>query len=487
MVEDNKSKFSIPEAIAEPDGVKQSPLAPKWWGPKETPSSQQGVDPVATVESAVSKTVEEVVAVVSVSEPPKPEVLAIDTSPEKTVAEIIAMVPASPPLAEKLLEEVIAVKVSPAVAEKPVAIAERPVVETVSTVSTPTPSPEKSAITGSDEGQVLKTMTDVASRAIERSKSSLARLEQLGFAKRSEGGTSTERTSSTPPKDPFVTSAEKEARLKAIREATAKRIEKGKVPHEQPASFSSAPAPVEAKKTEEVVEVIPPAAAPSVVQPPVEAVATVTTVQEASPASPEAPVISELSPVATFSEVSVSVQAEVVPQSLETLVPPPPRPAATFPQKKPEVRSANKARINEAYLRQLKGEEPIEEPLLEKGPESTATAQTSTNDGRREIPLEPLCTGVFNALGDLVGGVVYVTRAVGGSLEKVFSTGSDAAPKESGTGQVALGAKEVVAGAKEIIKGTGDIVVGTFSVLTVPVVAAIRSMQSKEKSESEKA
>jgi hypothetical protein len=96
--------------------------------------------------------------------------------------------------------------------------------------------------------------------------------------------------------------------------------------------------------------------------------------------------------------------------------------------------------------------------------------------------VEDLGVGVFNALGDMVGGVVHLARAVGGGVKKVVDTSS--VSQESGTNRMVLGAQGMLTGVKEIVKGGGNIVIGTIGLVTVPVAAVIKSMNKSESKEA---
>ncbi|CAK0756181.1 conserved hypothetical protein [Gammaproteobacteria bacterium] len=305
------------------------------------------------------------------------------------------------------------------------------------------------------------------------------------------------------PKETFVTAAEKERMLKSIRDVAAKEIEDKAALRARLEQFA-AEKPVDEKKEEKKMEVLATTAEPAAIEsaPPAvmamggdkaEVVAVETTLTR-PPMEMAAPV----------PESAPSSQEGA--EHLGTLMPPPLRPAAGSLRHKSEIRSATQTRINEAYLRQLKGEEPLpeEEVPESKKPDAPQKPVSSPRrassrprpdaEGVRRVPVESFGTGVFNLLGDMVGGVVYLARTVGGGVKKAVAP--NPASQASGTAQMAdkmaKGVREVFSGAGNIVKGSGNIVIGTLGVVTMPVVEAvgaaihsIKSPSSPEESEKE--
>jgi hypothetical protein len=435
--------------------VKDNPLSPKWWSQKSTDGNKAEVVALETsiakdeaVDSAAPNSeAASLPPPVTISEKSEGEKEALTTSlpekPAETVGEEGKALKTMSDIASKAIEKGksplsrFSTPPPPHSASTKDEVA--PVVAIAATIATDS-KPETKGSEGvkAEEGQILKTMSDVASKAIEKSKSSMARFEHLGAAKKPEDISSSiisEKVSSTTTREHFVTAAEKEARLKAIRDAAIQGIERKKALGEQ--KVSETVASVDEKKPEETATIA----------------ASVETVD---------------------TEVVV-IPTEVSHHDLDTLVPPPPRPAGIFSQNKTEIRSAAQTRINEAYLRQLKGEGSAEDS-------SPSSSGKSNEDGLREVPLESLGTGVFNALGDMVEGVVNITRTLGNGIGKFVADNPTA--KVPGTDKIALGGQGMLIGAKEIVKGGSNIVIGTVSMVTAPVAAVIKSIQSAAKSKS---
>ncbi|MBF0123857.1 MAG: hypothetical protein HQL60_00815, partial [Magnetococcales bacterium] len=208
---------------------------------------------------------------------------------------------------------------------------------------------------------------------------------------------------------------------------------------------------------------------------------------------------------------AVAESAEAVPEGV--LVPPPVRVVPLSQRNKQEpIRSAAQAKLNEAYLQQLKGADPLPEGLrMDPIAPSQPGAQPSkpavmrtvkrrrpvvhrrvTADGGMEIPVESLGTGIFNALGDMVGGVVQITRSLkkraGGASAPVAPIADDyeedfgSKPIAAASSTVRManrmtsGVLGVVTGVGDIVKGGSNIVVGTVGVVTAPVVSAVGSV-----------
>jgi hypothetical protein len=477
MNEDNQYPF---DSSSEPAPVKQSPLSPKWWHPKE------GNDSGLSSNNAKSESV-----AVETATPPV-VVASVDSQPQIDNPETASLPPSSPVAeTEKNTVEAESVVLSGTpveVADEKGSVAMKDEGVTTSTSPSAPPSSEQAIVTDKEDGKILKTMSDVAAKTIERNRSSLSKLTQFGGMKKqdpqdhSETPVSSEGISSSAPRESFVTSTEKESRLKAIREAAAQKIAQSREFHTRQAS-----SPVVEKKPEVAAVVTP-------VPSPVEMVAPEVSIPEEIVSSPEASVpppeetASQTSNHSLIEEVAVAevvVPAVVTPvvSPLDILVPPPPRPAGSFSsQNKPEVRTSTQTRINEAYLRQLKGEEPSIPDGTQKPKESSRTNNKPQENGSKGIPVEDLGVGVFNALGDMVGGVVHLARAVGGGVKKVVDTSS--VSQESGTNRMVLGAQGMLTGVKEIVKGGGNIVIGTIGLVTVPVAAVIKSMNKSESKEA---
>ncbi|CAK0742919.1 hypothetical protein CCP3SC1_1370003 [Gammaproteobacteria bacterium] len=440
MNEDNKSASdNLSTDGNEP--VKNNPLSPKWYAPKsaEPAPDISKVETVAvetTVTSPPPSTPEEVVAPAAVETPVEPQ-------PEAKEPEAVSP-PAEPAAVVEEVKEAAPVVTPPA---KPVA----------------------------EDGQLLKTMSDIASKAIEKGKSSLSRFEHRSFSKKQENvtvaTTGADKVSPPPLRESFVTTAEKEQRLKDIREAAAQKIERNKAARIP--SFGVTAPPVDEKKPEEV-------AVRSAVVPLSSSPVEVVVAELVAPEAAVVTVVSEVIPPET-----AAAPAEIASANLDVLVPPPPRLVVASSHSKPEIRSAAQARINEAYLRKLKGEDP-EEAASAPEPKSPAAsvADKPNEDGLREISVEDLGTGIFNALGDMVGGVVHLTRVLGGGIKNVVVANPLSSQEcVSGTARMAQGVREMVTGVKEIAKGGGSIVIGTVGAITTPVIGVINSIKSSGKSE----
>ena len=254
-----------------------------------------------------------------------------------------------------------------------------------------------------------------------------------------------------PRKESFVTAAEKERMLRSIRDTAAKEIEDKKAMRARLDQVA-----VEAGGAEAREVVISGSNKAEVV-----AVETTITSQDVA------------------SEAPPTVLDEVAHPG--TLVPPPLRPSVGSLRHKPEMRSATQTRINEAYLRQLKGEEPLPDDLpppkqpLPAAPRRASSRRPPNSDGTRVVAVESLGVGIFNALGDMVGGVVQIGRSIGSGAKKVVAV--DPVTSTSGTARMAdkmtRGVRGVFAGTGEIVKGSGNIVVGAIGVVTLPVVEAV--------------
>ncbi|CAK0765452.1 hypothetical protein CCP3SC1_450033 [Gammaproteobacteria bacterium] len=69
--------------------------------------------------------------------------------------------------------------------------------------------------------------------------------------------------------------------------------------------------------------------------------------------------------------------------------------------------------------KELKGEDRRSSISARTEKSSRVVADKPNEDGLREISVEDLGTGIFNALGDMVGGVVHLTRVLGGGIKNV--------------------------------------------------------------------
>ncbi|MBF0308762.1 MAG: hypothetical protein HQL56_04450 [Magnetococcales bacterium] len=293
-----------------------------------------------------------------------------------------------------------------------------------------------------------------------------------------------------PRKDAFVAAAEKERVLKMIRDAASKKMEEG---------FDLRAMKAGSHHTE-TAKVVPPVEEP---RPSLFAIEEDVTTTSPLPVAETAPEASEL-PAATLPETTAVAEAavaespaasthsdEVLKVSPGGLVPPVPR-VSSGPQrtKSEAIPSAAQARINEAYLRQLKGQALDDEPTARVTPEKAAPAPAVKKATRRapasdprEVPVESLGEGIFNALGDMVGGVVNASRSLTGKVRKVVvDPEEELAAEESGiplsgtdraAKKMAKGVTDVAGGVGGILKGGGNIVLGTIGVVTMPVVGAV--------------
>ncbi|MEI6413994.1 MAG: hypothetical protein WCP34_06990 [Pseudomonadota bacterium] len=306
--------------------------------------------------------------------------------------------------------------------------------------------------------------------------------------------------SAPPARESFVTAAEKERMLRSIRDAAAKEVEDKTAIRARLEQVAAAEKSVNGKKPETTTTAMESAATGEGFTPliamtkggdKVEVVAVETTVT---------------SQPAEVADVAVPVPAETAPSPSSpeevphpgTLMPPPLRPSAGSLRHKAEIRSATQTRINEAYLRQLKGEEPLpeeaEEPQQKPGtpqkpaspPRRASVRQRPSVGSSGQVPVESLGTGIYNILGDMVGGVVTLARALGGGVKQAVAP--DPTSQASGTTQMAdkmvRGVRGVFSGAGEIVKGGGNIVVGTIGVVTMPVVEAVGAVIHSVKSPS---
>ena len=286
-----------------------------------------------------------------------------------------------------------------------------------------------------------------------------------------------------PRKESFVSAAEKERMLRSIRDSAAKELE----------DKQALRARLEQVAATRPAEVTPTAVTPAEAVP----VSEVATSNVITTDNSKAEVVAVETTI-TQGESAAAPIATVVPGLEEvahpgTLVPPPARPTPASLRHKTEMRSATQTRINEAYLRQLKGEQPlVEVPAAVQAslppPRRPSSQQPRNADGTRTVAVESLGEGVFNALGDLVGGVVQVGRVLGRGVKQVVAV--DPVSHTSGTARMAdkmaKGMRGVVKGAGAIVKGSGNIVVGAVGVVTLPVVeavgAVIHSLQSSGQS-----
>ncbi|CAK0745610.1 hypothetical protein CCP3SC5AM1_120016 [Gammaproteobacteria bacterium] len=420
--------------LPEPRRVKNNPLSPKWWSSKN--ESGQSVDSdkveIVAVETTVTTQPQHFGKNNEVVVPAGVTTSLMDNQAE--IKEPIVVVTSMDSQPEVKGSETTSLPSSGIISE--LSDGAKNIMATVSDF----PLSKPSGVTVDEEKKILKTMSDVASK--------FAKLDPSNISKKSENvtkaATISERVSSLSQGGSFVTTAEKELRLKEIREAAVQKIEKKKILDAQ--LLSAMTTPLDEKKSEEA------------------AVSTV---------------VQDVQPEITVPEIAVPI-AEIVVSNLDTLVPPPPRPTGSFSQNKSEIRSATQTRINEAYLRQLKGEEPLVENVRES--KEPPMVNSTPVGGRREVPVESLGTGIFNALGDVIGGVVNLVNIVGDGVGKV--TAVNPISQNSGSERMALGLREMFTGVKEIVKGGGNIVIGTVGIVAIPIVAAIQSIKSSNNSES---
>ncbi len=277
----------------------------------------------------------------------------------------------------------------------------------------------------------------------------------------------------TPGKDAFVAAAEKERVLKLIRDAATKRMEETPDPRAMKVDAAekteSAPAPVEEQGAE--------SASGSTFAVTEDVVVTTPVTQEANESAP-------------------SPEDDLKP--FGHLIPPAPRIPISSMHHKAEMPSPSQTRLNEAFVRQLKGAPPVSAPAPKAAAAVEAEAAQSAKpnavkrvasrrrvaeDGSIEIPVESLGAGLYNALGDMVGGVVHASRKIsdkvgGGSAQE--SPPAESGPSNTGTDRaakkVAKGVHGVFGGASEIVKGGGNIVIGAVGIVTMPVFGAVGSV-----------
>ncbi|MBF0295690.1 MAG: hypothetical protein HQL96_10925 [Magnetococcales bacterium] len=273
----------------------------------------------------------------------------------------------------------------------------------------------------------------------------------------------------TPGKDAFVAAAEKERVLKLIRDAATKRLEDTPDPRAQ--KVASVPEPVEEPVAEPVTE---------------STSGSTFAVTEDVVATTPAPTGVESAPAPVEESKPFGV-----------LIPPSPRIPISSLHNKPELLSPSQVRLNEAFVRQLKGAPPLPDPAPRqsdatdpapakpKAVRRVASGRKMTEDGATEVPVESLGTGLYNALGDMVGGVVRASRSASGIVQAKIAPVDPAmetqtGPRLTGTDRaaktVAKGVHGVFGGASEIVRGGGNIVIGTLGVVTMPVFGAVGSI-----------
>ncbi|MBF0157705.1 MAG: hypothetical protein HQL57_11020, partial [Magnetococcales bacterium] len=233
-----------------------------------------------------------------------------------------------------------------------------------------------------------------------------------------------------PRKDAFVAAAEKERVLKMIRDAATRRMEEGfdlrslrpgggaAAETPEPVTVAETPVSIPAAETPESA----PAAEP---EHPVSQFAIREDTVSVTPAPPVAEAVvapaADVTPAAAAVATGKPVEPVLAPG---TLVPPVQRvPLSQSRHKQESLPTAARTRINEAYLRQLKGTAPLddepspaaartEKKAARAAPARPAARRQVGEDGLVEVPVESLGTGIFNALGDMVGGVVHSAQAI---------------------------------------------------------------------------
>ncbi|MBF0097048.1 MAG: hypothetical protein HQM04_13450 [Magnetococcales bacterium] len=344
-----------------------------------------------------------------------------------------------------------------------------------------------------------------------------------------------------PQKAPYVAAAEKERVLQLIRDAASKKLDEGfkmrgvqVMAKSEPVSTEPVTEPpvnadVEASAvvaaTDEVVgvaeaaesmvhatvpqtvaEEVPAVELQTVSTEPQDEQAVVATVEESEAADP----------VVTPSELT-SARGEEVEAVLSVppggLVPPAPRTATpSLRQKQENVPSPTQAKAIEAFLRQLQGESPLpEEPSVAASAAAPSAAmpdaehqdegisaqeateadrggsrRRSSQSGDGQVAVESLGTGIYNALGDMVGAVVHSSKRVTSKVKRVVPVPAPEPeeqlppPRPTGTSRaadrLAGGVRGVAGGVTDIVKGSGNMVIGTVGIVVMPVVGAVSEL-----------
>ncbi|MBF0116116.1 MAG: hypothetical protein HQM04_13895 [Magnetococcales bacterium] len=471
--------------------VKETPAVKE--APVETPAAE------ATPVEAPAAEAAPVEAPAAAEAPAPAEAPAADATPVEAPAAEAA--PAEAPAVEATPVEAPAAEAAPA--EAPAADAtpgEAPAAEAITSVEKPAnPIAEKMA----ELSGLADHFTDLARSPVQSAEAASKHEEEspkvdLNMTK----------------KDPYVAAAEKERVLKMIRDAASKRMEDGfdlrATLRARMAPLEDAPAPTESPVALEE--------APSATDAPEGTAATGFTIQEdvTTTVAPEAPsepeesaaVVEEpAAPVAAIQPMEPEAPAATEatkPSQTAVLLPPSMKMPSGTRMKMDPLPSPSQARLTEAFLRQLKGHEPMPEgleikktrakvttddaaPQPEVAPTARPRKRTRRNiaeDGSIEVPVESLGSGIFNALGDMVGAVVEGSAATARKVQSTV-TGEDPmpeapGPKLSGTDRaarrIAKGVKGAGSGAAEIVVGAGNIVVGAVGIVTMPVLGAIGSV-----------
>ncbi|MBF0110520.1 MAG: hypothetical protein HQL76_15235 [Magnetococcales bacterium] len=293
-----------------------------------------------------------------------------------------------------------------------------------------------------------------------------------------------------PKKDAFVAAAEKERVLKMIRDAATKKMDEG---FDLRAMREKQEANLEARETGSAATEAS-LAAPSAAFSIEEDVTTTTPIDESPAAAPV--VASDSAPVVQQDEAPAASVSEEGPKwTSGGLVPPTPRTTSTGQRGKMDpLPSAAQTRVNEAFLRQLKGQpQPVdggsspdataETAQAGQSQKKTGTRRRSSQAGATEIPVETLGLGIYNALGDMVGGAVHTFQKVSGKKRTLVNPTppeTDGLPTStpfSGTDRaaktMAKGVTGVVGGVGGILQGGVNLVVGTVGVVTMPIAGTV--------------
>ncbi|MBF0184919.1 MAG: hypothetical protein HQM06_11100 [Magnetococcales bacterium] len=350
-----------------------------------------------------------------------------------------------------------------------------------------------------------------------------------------------------PHKAPYVAAAEKERVLQMIRDAASKKLDEGYKMRGVQVMAKPEPAPTEpvtespesaaveepvvvveeeSVVVAEAVESAASAVAPEAVTEEGQATTDAIADQPAQEESPAATIVEETVSTApapeeeenTVSQPQQAVSADEGDETVQSispggLVPPSPRTATpSLRQKQESVPTPNQAKAIEAFLRQLQGEpQPSEDPVVpvsaktleeelpeleELEQEQAETAQAaaeagqqqrshrrSSRDGDGVVPVESLGTGIYNALGDMVGAVVHTSKRVTGKVKKVVPPPVQEPeeelppPRPTGTSRaadrLAGGVRGLAGGVTDIVKGSGNVVIGTVGIVVMPVVGAV--------------
>ncbi|MBF0191944.1 MAG: hypothetical protein HQL99_12520 [Magnetococcales bacterium] len=470
---------SAPVTESKPEAAKPAPLA-------ETPKTSS-----LSITAAVAPKEEDK----KVAAPAAPTVNKDD--PWITNARIEAPKPAAPVTAAEPVSKPEAVAVK-AADPKPAPVSQAPLSATPvvekKDETAPVPSAEPAADKKAELSGLVDRFTDLARTASPAVTAEAAPPAPEVKEDASLGG--------MPRKDPYVAAAEKERVLKMIRDAASKRMEDG---FDLRSSLKAKNAAQEETPEESNVGI--PTLEPVgdtkphstfTIQEDVTTTARPTAAGTQTASAPESVSATPSMARFDFAQPQASPIEEIQNLQPGILVPPIPRAPALSRPKMDSLPSPTQTRLTEAFLRQLKGEEPLDDepvfkPAQAKTEETQATAAAApkksnrrrvmNEDGTVQVPVETLGTGIFNALGDMIGAMVQESQTVANKV-KTTVVGPEEEPEAEMTGpkptgtdraaqKIAKGVQGAGGGVADIIVGAGNIALGAVGIVTMPVVGAV--------------